>query len=53
MLKKYSLILQISRDFGNMAVPVEKFSEMLEEAGYSKSGGSHDVINRDNSSTYL
>lgn len=34
-----------------MAVPVEQFSEMLESAGRSKSGGSHDVFNRDNSST--
>lgn len=50
----YSAIeLQISRDFGNMAVPVEQFSEMLEEAGRSKSGSSHAVLNTDNASTYF
>jgi hypothetical protein len=36
-----------------MAVPVEKFSEMLEEAGRSKSGASHNVLNKDNASMYL
>lgn len=33
-----------------MAVPLEKFSEMLEEAGQKKSGGSSDVFNKDKSS---
>ncbi|XP_065202872.1 CCAAT/enhancer-binding protein zeta [Planococcus citri] len=41
---------RITRDFGSMAVPAEQFSEMLEEAGKAKSGGSHDIFNRDNAS---
>lgn len=32
-----------------MAVPLEKFSEMLEESGQKKSGGSSDVFNKDKS----
>lgn len=36
-----------------MAVPAEQFSEMLEEAGRAKSGGSNDIFNRDNASMYF
>ena len=34
-------------------MPVEKFSEMLEEAGHSKSGSSQTVLLKDNASTYF